>query len=85
VLIDGLVRRGLVARLAASGDRRRLRLRVTAAGKAALRKVLDAARAAIADRLADLAPRDRALVARAMARIASAAAPRGHAARSHGR
>jgi len=85
VLIDGLVRRGLVARLAASGDRRRLRLRVTAAGKAALRKVLDAARAAIADRLADLAPRDRALVARAMTRIASAAAPRGHAARSHGR
>src|SRR6266571_4645588 len=49
VLIDGLVRRGLVARLAA------------------------------------LAPRDRALVARAMTRIASAVAPRGHAARSHGR
>jgi DNA-binding MarR family transcriptional regulator len=85
VLIDGLARRGLVARLAPSGDRRRLRLRVTAAGKAALRKALDAARAALGDRLADLPPRDRALVARAMARISAALAPGGHAARSHGR
>jgi DNA-binding MarR family transcriptional regulator len=85
VLIDGLAKRALVARLAPSGDRRRLRLRVTATGKAALRKALDAARSAVADRLADLAPRDRALVARAMARISAAAAPRGHAARSHGR
>src|SRR5438093_12463016 len=85
VLMDGLASRALVARFAGSGDRRRLRLRVTAAGKAALRKVLNAARAALAYRLADLAPRDRALVARAMTRVASAAAPRGHAARSHGR
>ena len=85
VLIDGLARRALVGRLAPSGDRRRLRLRVTATGKAALRKALDAARAAVANRLADLTPRDRALVARAMARISAAAAPRGHAARARGR
>ena len=84
VLIDGLVARELVARLAASGDRRRLRLRLTAAGKAALRTALDAARAAIADRLVDLAPRDRALVIRAMARISAAAAPTGHAAHPRG-
>jgi len=85
VLIDGLTRRALVARLVASGDRRRLRLRVTAAGHAALRKVLAAARAEVAGRLADLTPRERALAARALARIGAAVAPRGHAARSHGR
>src|SRR6266705_2135926 len=34
VLMDGLASRALVARFAGSGDRRRLRLRVTAAGKA---------------------------------------------------
>ena len=85
VLIDGLAGRGLVARLAAPGDRRRLRLRVTAAGRAALRKVLDAARATVAERFADLTPRDRALIAPAMARISAAVAPRGHAARAHGR
>jgi len=82
VLIDGLAGRGLV------GDRRRLRLRLTAAGNAGLRTVLVAARAAVADRLKDLAPRDRALITRAMARISAAAAPTGHAARSnrsHGR
>src|SRR5438132_1392452 len=45
--------------------------------------VLVAARAAVADRLKDLAPRDRALITRAMARISAAAAPTGHAARSH--
>ncbi|PYO76592.1 MAG: MarR family transcriptional regulator [Gemmatimonadetes bacterium] len=83
VLIDGLAGRGLVARRAAPGDRRRLRLRLTAAGNAGLRTVLVAARAAVADRLKDLAPRDRALITRAMARISAAAAPTGHAARSH--
>jgi len=75
VLIDGLTRRALVARLVASGDRRH----------AALRKVLAAARAEVAGRLADLTPRERALAARALARIGAAVAPRGHAARSHGR
>jgi DNA-binding MarR family transcriptional regulator len=83
VLVDGLARRALVARLAPSGDRRRLRLRLTAAGKVALRRALDAARAVVADRLADLAPRDRALIGRAMAQISAAAAPSGHAARTH--
>jgi len=85
VLVDGLARRVLVARLVASGDRRRLQLRVTPAGSAALRKVLAAARAEVAGRLADLTPRERALVARALARISAALAPRGHVARSHGR
>jgi len=75
VLMDGLASRALVARFAGSGDRRRLRLRVTAAGKAALRKVLNAARAALAYRLADLSPRERALIARAMARVRAAVAP----------
>jgi DNA-binding MarR family transcriptional regulator len=68
-LIDGLVRRGLVARRAAADDRRRLRLRLTGAGKGALRTVLPAAQAALAARLAALPPRERALIARAMARL----------------
>src|SRR6266478_7216747 len=46
-LVDGLVRRGLVARLAAPRDRRRLRLRLTRAGKGALRTALAAAQAVL--------------------------------------
>src|SRR5207245_10149269 len=57
VLVDGLARRVLGARLVASGDRRRLQLRVTPAGSAALRKVLAAARAEGAGPRAALAPR----------------------------
>lgn len=75
VLIAGLARRALVARVVASRDRRRLQLRVTAAGNATLRKVLAAARAAVAAQLADLGPRERALVARALGRISAALAP----------
>lgn len=85
VLIDGLSRRGLVTRLAAAADRRRVRLRVSAAGKAAVRTVKDATRAALADRLDVLTPRERTLVAQAMARVSAALAPRGHAAHPHGR
>src|SRR5882762_4958423 len=68
-LVDGLVRRGFVARLAAPRDRRRLRLRLTGAGKAALRSAVAAARAVLERRLADLPRRERPLVLRAMARL----------------
>ena len=68
-LIDGLVRRGLVARRAAAGDRRRLRLRVTAAGKGALQIARTAAQAALDARLAGLAAGDRARISRALAHL----------------
>ena len=68
-LVDGLVRRGLVARLAAPHDRRRLRLRLTRAGKGALRTALAAAQAVLETRFADLPPGERALVHRAMTRL----------------
>ena len=68
-LVEGLVRRGLVARLAAPRDRRRLRLRLTRAGKAALRSALAAARAVLETRLTDLPRGERALVHRAMTRL----------------
>jgi DNA-binding MarR family transcriptional regulator len=69
VLVDGLVRRGLVARLVAPDDRRRLRLRLTGAGRRALRAALAAAQAVLAARLAALSPRERTLLVRAMARL----------------
>lgn len=68
-LVDGLVRRGLVARLAAPHDRRRLRLRLTATGNKALRSALVAAEAVLETRFSDLPPAERALVVRAMARL----------------
>ncbi len=68
-LVDGLVRRGLVARLAAPHDRRRLRLRLTATGTKALRAGLAAAEAVLETRFSDLPPAERAIVVRAMARL----------------
>ena len=68
-LVDGLVRRGLVARLAAPHDRRRLRLRLTATGTKALRAGLAAAEAVLETRFSDLPLGERALVIRAMARL----------------
>ena len=68
-LVDGLVRRGLVARLAAPRDRRRLRLRLTAAGTKALRSALATAEAVLETRFGDLPPGERAVVFRAMAHL----------------
>jgi DNA-binding MarR family transcriptional regulator len=68
-LVDGLVRRGLVARLDAPEDRRRLQLRLTGAGDRALCTALAVAQAALAPRFAALAPRERALIARTLARL----------------
>src|SRR2546428_10723434 len=68
-LVDGLVRRGLVARLAAPHDRRRLRLRLTATGNKALRARLAAAEAGLQTRFSDIPPGQRAVVLRAMAHV----------------
>jgi DNA-binding MarR family transcriptional regulator len=68
-LVDDLARRGLVARRNATDDRRRLRLRLTPAGMAALRTGRAAARAALRARFDALSPRERVLIARTMARL----------------
>jgi len=68
-LVDGLARRGLMVRRVDPRDRRRLRLRLTGAGRAALRTTLGAARAVLETRFADLPPGERALVHRAMTRL----------------
>src|SRR3989441_290622 len=62
-LVDGLVRRGLVVRLAAPRDRRRLRLRLTGAGRAALRSALAAAPAVLETPVAAVSPGRRAPLA----------------------
>lgn len=62
-LVDGLVRRGLLARKSDATDRRRVRLDLTARGAAALRRAMDLARATVAERIASLnASERRALV-----------------------
>jgi len=63
------VRRALVTRLAASHDRRRLRLRLTATGTKALRTALAAAEVVLEARFSDLPPAERGRVVRAMARL----------------
>jgi DNA-binding MarR family transcriptional regulator len=83
-LVDGLVRRGLVARFDAPADRRRLRLRLTGAGQRALCTALAVAQAALTPRLAALPPRERARVARALALLRPVVS-RGSGPRHHGR
>lgn len=54
VLVDGLVRRKLLARCCCADDRRRSRLTLTAGGRAMLRRARQAAQAALAGHLAGL-------------------------------
>jgi DNA-binding MarR family transcriptional regulator len=67
ILVDRLVRRGLVGRRTAPLDRRRVMLRLTATGRARLRAARTLARAALTARLRALSPPERAAVGRAMA------------------
>lgn len=74
-VLDELVAQRLVARRAASGDRRRLELLVTAAGRRQVNAYLAGARAALAERLAGLSDAERDTVARAMAILAPRLTP----------
>jgi DNA-binding MarR family transcriptional regulator len=65
-LLDGLVGRKLVSRRPDPGDRRRLRLALTRAGRAHLETVYATARSVVAERLGALSPADRRAVERAM-------------------
>ena len=75
VVIQRLVRKGLVARLAAPDDRRRQRLAVTARGRSALGRAPVAAQEHLIAALAALPTRDRRALGRILARVARTVAP----------
>jgi len=65
-MIDNLVSRELVTRHICPTDRRRVRLMLTASGKALIDQALLAVQSALADRLTDLPAAERNAIARAM-------------------
>ncbi|HEU4989203.1 MAG TPA: MarR family transcriptional regulator [Gemmatimonadaceae bacterium] len=74
-LLDILVKRRLITRRPHPDDRRRLQLALTRAGHATLDAYYARARAIVAERLAPLPERERALVRRVMARVLPLVAP----------
>jgi DNA-binding MarR family transcriptional regulator len=68
-LVDGLVKRGYVTRESAVGDRRRMVVTLTDAGRAMLETVRAAAQARMAEQVAALTPEERQAVASAMAAL----------------
>jgi DNA-binding MarR family transcriptional regulator len=76
-LVDGLVIRGLVARVAEADDRRRIALSLTQEGTELVALVLDETQAALVNLFAEVAPRERTALVNAMKRLAPLfAAPR---------
>jgi DNA-binding MarR family transcriptional regulator len=65
-LVDGLVQRGMLARRTDPGDRRQVRLDLTAKGERALQRAFDVTRADLTRRLAPLTSAQRAAVLDAM-------------------
>jgi len=66
VMVDGLVSRGLVARQTHSGDRRRVTLALTPAGRAAMESAQASTESRLAERLAGLQEPERAAIVEAM-------------------
>ena len=75
-LVDGLVTRGLISRVPAATDRRRLALCLTSHGLATLNTARWAAQARLSKQLAKLAPEQQANVAAAMEALRELFAPR---------
>ena len=65
-LVEGLVERKLILRKTHSVDRRRVTLTLTARGQSVLEAAHGATQAALAKKLAALAPQDRTIVVQAM-------------------
>lgn len=65
-MIDNLVARKLVTRQISPTDRRRIRLMLTASGKALIDQALLAVQSALAERFTDLPAAKRSVIARAM-------------------
>ena len=74
-MVDGLVRKNLLTRSAAEGDRRRVVLKLTEAGEEAFMKVRTRVEARMAQRLSVLSPEDRQQVADAMTALRQALGP----------
>lgn len=77
-IVSGLVARGLVARAADTHDRRRLALHLTDAGRAELVAAWSGTQQAVAERLAELSPADRATITRAFTLLGQVFACREH-------
>jgi DNA-binding MarR family transcriptional regulator len=75
VVIQRLVRQGLVAKMAASDDRRRQKLALTAKGRRVLGRAPVAVQEHLITAIASLAPRERQVLARSLAAIARQIAP----------
>jgi len=84
-MIDALVGRGLVERRGHPGDRRRLSLCLTSAGRKVHDTAMKAAQSYLARRLARLRPSERATISRAMALLREALADDNGFPASHGR
>lgn len=78
-LVEGLVERRLLRRGEASDDRRRIRLGVTAAGKAQVADARAGARAAVERIVARLRPAERVMLEGALAALRTALAAEGAA------
>ena len=75
VVIQRLVRQGLVAKVASSQDRRRQRLAVTAAGRRLLRRAPVAVQESLISAIAALPSADRRALARSLSAVARLVAP----------
>lgn len=72
-MCDRLVRKGLIRRRAEPGDRRQLRVGLTRSGRDLVDSVTERRRAEIAAIVAQVPPRERAVLVRALDRFAAAA------------
>ncbi len=72
IVVQRLVERGLVARTAASDDRRRTELSVTTAGRAVLRRAPFSAADRVAEALAEIGPQRAATLTRGLEALARA-------------
>ena len=76
-MIDNLVARELVTRHMCPTDRRRIRLMLTASGKALIDQALLAVQSALAERLTDLPAGERTAIARTMQTLRPIITPEG--------
>lgn len=74
-LVEGLVEAGLLERRSADGDRRRIALTVSPAGRRKIDLVVERLRASLAERLGGLSAADLAALERALPRVNAALSP----------
>ena len=77
VVVQRLVRRRLVAKVAAPDDRRRQRLELTARGRVVLERAPAAVQQRLIAAIAGLSPADRRVLSRSLTHVARSVAPKG--------